>query len=85
MRDLHKHVLTTFLFLTIFFSPCIGQDKTPDFKISEDLVANKVTDSILLITHYFPWSANSLLVILPNNNAVLIDTPNKNSNKPTAF
>jgi metallo-beta-lactamase class B len=40
------------------------------------LYFNKLTDKAFLITHYFPrWGGNSLLVLLENKKAVLIDTP----------
>ena len=49
-------------------------------KISEDLYYSVVTDSIFMITHYFPfWGGNSLFVLLPDNKGMLIDTPYENS------
>ena len=45
-------------------------------KISDDLYYSKVSDSIFMITHYFPYlGANSMFVLLPHNKGVLIDTP----------
>ncbi len=49
--------------------------------ISDDLFYQRIIDSVFLIIHYFPppYGCNSLLVVLPDNRAVLIDTPNETS------
>ena len=70
---------TASLFLIIFSLNIMGQDKNNSIKISENLIAQKVMDNVFLITHYFPWDANCLLVVLPDDQLVLIDTPNENS------
>jgi len=45
-------------------------------RITEDLYYSQLSDSIFMITHYFPfWGGNSMLVVLPGHKGVLIDTP----------
>ena len=56
-----------------------GQNTVGKEKISDDLFFETIWDSLYMVTHYFPWDDNNLLVILPNNQAVLIDTPNETS------
>ncbi len=49
-------------------------------KISDDLYYNQISDSIFMITHYFPhWGGNNMFILLPNNKGVLIDTPYENT------
>ena len=79
MGKTNKYVLIASLFLIGFTLNSIGHDKNNSIKISENLIAQKIMNNVFLITHYFPWDANCLLVILPVKLAVLIDTPNENS------
>ncbi len=44
-------------------------------KLNEDLIIEPLQNSVYLITHSFPWPANSLLIQTENNSAILIDTP----------
>ncbi|MCK5075420.1 MAG: MBL fold metallo-hydrolase, partial [Calditrichia bacterium] len=67
-------VLFVFLTASTF---TFGQDEQQKIQINTDLFAENIQDSVFVITHYFPWDANSLLIILPGSRAVLIDTPNE--------
>jgi len=69
------------IFLIVFFIsfPAPGQPISGKQKISDDLFIQSIEDSVYLVTHYFPWDANCLLVILPEKQGVLIDTPNETS------
>jgi metallo-beta-lactamase class B len=55
--------------------PGTSQDR---FQISSDLYYTELRDSVYLITHHFPkYGSNSLFVLLPGEQGVLIDTPNE--------
>lgn len=48
------------------------------FQISPDLYYSEVRDSVYLITHHFPrFGSNSLFVLLPYEQGMLIDTPHE--------
>ena len=54
-----------------------GQER---IRISSDLYVTEVEDSVFLITHHFPrFGSNSLFVLLPGEEGVLIDTPHESS------
>lgn len=44
-------------------------------EIGEDLQVRQIQKGIFVITHAFPWPANSLLVEMENGALVLVDTP----------
>jgi len=53
----------------------MSQDR---FQISSDLYYTEVRDSVYVITHHFPrYGSNSLFVLLPGKQGVLIDTPHE--------
>ena len=55
--------------------PGLSQDR---FQISSDLYYSRVRDSVYIITHHFPkFGSNSLFVLLPGGQGVLIDTPHE--------
>jgi len=50
------------------------------FRISSDLYYTEVRDSVYMITHHFPrFGSNSLFVLLPDGQGMLIDTPHETS------
>lgn len=71
-------ILLLLLSLTLVIS-CVGNNTVKNgnwpLEIDGDLEINKLTDSVYLIKHSFPWGANSLLVVTGNKSALLIDTP----------
>ena len=44
-------------------------------KLSENLFISKLSDTIYVVTHYFPWESNSLILKASDTEVVLIDTP----------
>lgn len=46
-----------------------------EIKLSEELYITKLSDKISVVTHYFPWHSNSLIVKASVKEVVLIDTP----------
>jgi len=44
-------------------------------EIAPDLSVRQIQPGVFIITHAFPWPANSLLVAMPNAELILIDTP----------
>lgn len=50
-------------------------DTTGEIEISEDLIVRQVQPGVFIITHSFPWPANSVLVEMENAELVLVDTP----------
>jgi metallo-beta-lactamase class B len=48
-------------------------------KINEELKLKEIEKDVFLITHSFPWPANSLLVGITSLDFVLVDTPWENS------
>lgn len=73
--------IITILSLTICFNSfALDRQKEHQIKISEDLYYNALNDSTYLITHYFPtWGGNSLVVLVGDQQAVMIDTPYEES------
>jgi glyoxylase-like metal-dependent hydrolase (beta-lactamase superfamily II) len=50
------------------------------FRISSDLYYTEVKDSVYMITHHFPrYGSNSLFVLLPDEQGMLIDTPHEST------
>ena len=47
--------------------------------INEELLLKEIEKDVFLITHNFPWSANSLLVKITSLDFILVDTPWENS------
>jgi len=44
-------------------------------EIKEDLYLKQIRDGVFVVTHEFPWPANSLIVQMDNGDLVLVDTP----------
>jgi metallo-beta-lactamase class B len=45
------------------------------FDIDEDLFLRKIQEGVYVITHSFPWAANSMIVEMADSTLVLVDTP----------
>ncbi len=59
----------------------LSQDR---YQISSDLYYSKVRDSVYLITHHFPkFGSNSLFVLMPGEQGVIIDTPHESTGTRT--
>ncbi len=69
-----------FLFCLLIDSTVLGADELKKaFHLSEELQVEKISEDTFLVTHSFPWPANSLLVRYPNKYIIWIDTPYTNS------
>lgn len=60
------------LLLIFVLAATFAQNK---IKLSEELEITKLKDGFFIVTHYFPWESNSLVVVTDNKNILLIDTP----------
>ena len=61
---------------TVYFIHAQHEHYLTQTKISDELYYSSITDSIFMITHYFPyWGGNSLFVLLAHKKGLLIDTP----------
>lgn len=47
-------------------------------KLSEQLFISELSETVFVVTHYFPWESNSLIVKASDNEVVIIDTPYEN-------
>jgi glyoxylase-like metal-dependent hydrolase (beta-lactamase superfamily II) len=68
--------ITAFVWILVFGTLTgLSQDR---FQITSDLYYTEVRDSVYLITHHFPqYGSNSLFVLLPGEQGMLIDTPHE--------
>ncbi|HOO84989.1 MAG TPA: subclass B1 metallo-beta-lactamase [Prolixibacteraceae bacterium] len=48
-------------------------------KLSEQLFISELSETVFVVTHYFPWESNSLIVKASDDDVVLIDTPYENA------
>jgi len=48
---------------------------TTSFDIDDDTTVREVAEGIFVVTHSFPWPANSMIVEMKNGEMVLVDTP----------
>ncbi len=63
-------------FCLLVFSTVLSADEiSRNFHLSAELQVNQISEDTFLVTHRFPWPANSLLVRYPNKYIVWIDTP----------
>lgn len=46
-----------------------------EMKLNNELYLSKLNDNVYVVTHYFPWESNSLVVKSSDDEVVLIDTP----------
>ena len=46
-----------------------------EIKLDEGLFISKISDTVYVVTHYFPWDSNSLIIKASDKDVVLIDTP----------
>jgi glyoxylase-like metal-dependent hydrolase (beta-lactamase superfamily II) len=71
-------VIRNLAFTGILFMGTVTGLSQDRYQISSDLYYSSVRDSVYLITHHFPrFGSNSLFVLLPGRQGVLIDTPHE--------
>jgi metallo-beta-lactamase class B len=61
------------ILLLQFFLPLPGSADTVN--LDEGLTVTRIEDRIYLHTHYFPWPANGLIVLMGDSHLILVDTP----------
>lgn len=44
-------------------------------KLNDELFLSKIQQNVFVVTHYFPWESNSMVIQASENEVVLIDTP----------
>lgn len=67
-----KQALIFFVAITTFTNTIFAQFET---KLSDELFISKLSDTIYIATHYFPWESNSMIVRASDKEVVIIDTP----------
>lgn len=78
--NINYKMLLTIIFLIMVIVLSYAQHKNIEtVKINEELVLKEIEKDVFLITHNFPWSANSLLVKITSLDFILVDTPWENS------
>ena len=63
-----------FLVLLCFFIVNSGSETS----LSQDLIIKEVDNGVYVVTHYFPWEGNSLVVFLSGDDVIFVDTPYNN-------
>lgn len=64
------------LIAALFFtSICWAQPPAPVVVPGPDLEIREIDPGVFVVTHSFPWAANSLLVMISEDEAVFVDTP----------
>ncbi len=74
------------LFVLLFLMGCSDKKEEISYKLSidnkvvinDELSIEKVVEGVLLVSHEFPWNANSLIIEFENGEILLIDTPYEN-------
>ena len=73
-------------FLSIFFFIILGakisytqNNESEIIRLSEELIIRKIEKDTYIVTHSFPWPANSLLCQLTPSEFILVDTPYENN------
>jgi len=66
-----------FIFIVIFTNFAVLASEN-QIQLSEDLVIKEVKKGVYIVTHFFPWQGNSLVVLLSENEVVFVDTPYNN-------
>jgi glyoxylase-like metal-dependent hydrolase (beta-lactamase superfamily II) len=70
-----KGILFLVLMLHLSFFSVFSQYS---FKLDSALYVSKYSDTVYIITHFFPWESNSLIIKASDSDIVLIDTPYDN-------
>lgn len=78
-------LIVALLIVAVSLSACENEEDdtdftiTPDFSepynISDNLTVEQVQEQVYVVSHAFPWPANSLIVEMDNGDLVLVDTP----------
>ena len=66
------------LLILLCFCYCTPKKTTEEIALSPDLTVQEIENDVFLVTHRFPWAANSLLVKVAPDECILVDTPWEN-------
>ena len=72
--------ILTILSLTLIPQPGLSasdvpSDPNPPIRLSDELVIQRLSEGVFLVTHSFPWPCNSLIVQSGKRDTYLVDTP----------
>jgi metallo-beta-lactamase class B len=56
-------------------TPTPSASPQPRIELDDELWLRPVADGVFIVTHAFPWAANSLIVEMADDTIVLVDTP----------
>jgi glyoxylase-like metal-dependent hydrolase (beta-lactamase superfamily II) len=70
-----KNITIIFWGLMLMMKVVSAQFET---KLNEQLFVSELSETVFVVTHYFPWESNSLIVKASDDEVVLIDTPYNN-------
>ncbi|MBN1523162.1 MAG: MBL fold metallo-hydrolase [Spirochaetales bacterium] len=73
MKSVHFY----FKIIAMFFIciPAFSQTPVKTFRLDQDLEIRQFDNNVYVVTHSFPWTANSMFVGIDNRNIVFVDTP----------
>jgi glyoxylase-like metal-dependent hydrolase (beta-lactamase superfamily II) len=80
--DMKKYFFIVVTIFTFIVGANVSYSKRNDsdtLKLSDDLIVRKIEKDMYIVTHSFPWPANSLLCKLTSSDYILIDTPWENN------
>ena len=67
--------MLTFIVILLCSTFLFADDSIQTYKINDELSIREIEKGIYIVTHDFPWPANSMLVEMANNEFVFVDTP----------
>ncbi len=67
---MNKLIFFTIIFISIF----LHLNAAPII-LDDNLSINEIKPNLFIVTHSYPWSSNSLVAIMENNDVLIIDTP----------
>ena len=73
-----KLFLIVFLFIPLLTPPVHSELENTIYTLSEELTVERVGEDVYIVTHSFPWPANSMLVRCSDTIIVWVDTPYTN-------
>jgi predicted RND superfamily exporter protein len=62
------------IFIIILISSFLYLNAAP-LNLDDNLSINEIKPNLFIVIHSYPWSSNSLVVIMENNDILIIDTP----------
>jgi len=73
--EIESKMIRSFLVCTAIFLVRLSASGQLETKLSDELFVSRLSDTVFVVTHYFPWESNSLIVRASGGEVVLIDTP----------